>query len=89
MGEQLLARTGYGEAAQEGTRAKDAPAGQQGISAGILLAQELEQCLFYYKEFWRENSKEGDLLKVSDVFFWYADMLRGTEGTPCTKVCGK
>ncbi len=89
VGEQLLARTGCGEAAQEEPRAKDALAGQQGISAGILLAQELEQCLFYYKEFWRENSKEGDLLKVSDVFFWYADMLRDTEGTPCTKVCGK
>lgn len=43
---------------------------------GDALAKELEQCLFYYKRDWRQNSKEGDLEKISDVFFWYADRLR-------------
>lgn len=45
------------------------------------LADELEQCLFYYKKYWRENSKEGDLAKISDVFFWYADLIRSHKGT--------
>lgn len=40
------------------------------------LADELEESLFYYKKYWRENSKEGDLAKISDVFFWYADLMR-------------
>lgn len=44
---------------------------------GMTLASELERCLHYYQKLWRENSKEGDLMKVSEVFFWYADLLRG------------
>lgn len=40
------------------------------------IAEELEWCLYHYKEYWRKNSKEGDLAKISDVFFWYADLLR-------------
>lgn len=66
VGEYLFVREG------------DAPAWPGGSQ---MLAKELEQCLFYYKEFWRENSREGDLAKVSDVFFWYADLLRQTGQT--------
>ena len=43
-----------------------------------MLAGELEECLYHYKAYWRENSREGDLARVSDVFFWYADLLRDT-----------
>ena len=45
-----------------------------------MLAGELEECLYYYKAYWRENSREGDLARVSDVFFWYADLLRDGSG---------
>lgn len=65
---------------QDGMRtqeqANDIPVSGQNAGKGAMLAKELEQCLFHYKGFWRENSKEGDLAKVSDVFFWYADLLR-------------
>lgn len=60
-------------------QAEDAAARLQNTGRGAMLAKELEQCLYHYKEFWRENSKEGDLSKVSDVFFWYADLLREEE----------
>ncbi len=43
---------------------------------GMELASELENCLHFYQEVWRENSKEGDLPRISEVFFWYADILR-------------
>nr|WP_300679806.1 glycoside hydrolase family 20 zincin-like fold domain-containing protein [uncultured Acetatifactor sp.] len=43
---------------------------------GAAVAAGLERCLHYYQRLWRENGKEGDLMKVSDVFFWYADILR-------------
>ena len=43
---------------------------------GASAAADLERCLHYYQKLWRENGKEGDLMKVSDVFFWYADILR-------------
>ncbi len=45
-----------------------------------MLAGELEECLYHYKAYWRENSREGDLARVSDVFFWYADLLRDGSG---------
>lgn len=88
VGEYLLARMGGLPAGQGRVRAEqmpvwqdearreDVPTGWQNAGRGAMLAQELEQCLYYYKEFFRENSKEGDLAKVSDVFFWYADLLR-------------
>ncbi len=47
---------------------------------GRLLADELERCLYHFKVSWRENSKEGDLSKISDVFFWHADLLRKEKG---------
>lgn len=40
------------------------------------VAADLERCLHYYQQLWRENSKEGDIMKISEVFCWYADMLR-------------
>lgn len=43
---------------------------------GAALAADLERYLHYYQRLWRENGKEGDLMKVSDVFFWYSDILR-------------
>lgn len=43
---------------------------------GADLASELERCLHYYQGLWRENSKEGDLKRISEVFCWYADLLR-------------
>lgn len=43
---------------------------------GAAVAADLERCLHYYQQLWRENSKEGDLMKISDVFCWYADVLR-------------
>lgn len=46
---------------------------------GMTLASDFERCLHYYQRLWRENSKEGDLMKVSEIFFWYADLLRKTE----------
>lgn len=43
---------------------------------GREIAGRLERCLHYYQQIWRENSKEGDIGKISEVFFWYADILR-------------
>lgn len=51
-----------------------AAAGQDGFA----LAQELENCLHHYQNQWRENSKEGDLPRITEVFCWYADLLRKT-----------
>ncbi len=42
----------------------------------LALASRLERCLHHYQELWRANSKEGDLGKITDVFCWYADVLR-------------
>ncbi len=43
---------------------------------GPEIASELERCLHYYQNLWRENSKEGDIVEISKVFCWYADALR-------------
>lgn len=40
------------------------------------LASELETCLHHYQKLWRSNSKEGDLGHITEVFCWYADLLR-------------
>lgn len=45
---------------------------------GMEIAARLERCLHYYQQIWRENSKEGDIGKISDVFCWYGDVLRKT-----------
>lgn len=46
---------------------------------GPEIAARLERCLHYYQQLWRENSKEGDLMRISEVFCWYADLLRKEE----------
>ena len=43
---------------------------------GQEIAEALERCVHYYQKLWRENSKEGDIMKITDVFCWYADLLR-------------
>lgn len=43
---------------------------------GKEIAARLERCLHYYQQSWRENSKEGDIGRISEVFCWYADVLR-------------
>ncbi len=50
--------------------------GIRDLKEGAELACELERCLYHYKKNWRENSKEGDLSKIEDIFCWYADRLR-------------
>ena len=44
--------------------------------SGVQLAAELETWFYYYKQEWRKVSREGDLARISEVVFWYADMLR-------------
>ena len=41
------------------------------------LAARLETWYMSYKELWRGTSKEGDLHHLSEIIFWYADLLRG------------
>lgn len=43
------------------------------------LAGQLENWFMAYKEVWRESSREGDLHHISEIVFWYADLLRGRE----------
>lgn len=47
---------------------------------GRALAQKLETGLYYYRKQWMDNSKYGDLGRITDVFCWYADLLRKTAG---------
>lgn len=41
------------------------------------LAGRLENWYMFYKEVWRSTGKEGELHHISDIVFWYADLLRG------------
>lgn len=41
------------------------------------LASRLETWYMYYKDLWRSTSKEGNLHHISEIIFWYADLLRG------------
>lgn len=43
------------------------------------LASRLETWYMTYKELWRSTSKEGDLHHISEIVFWYADLLRSRE----------
>ncbi len=56
------------------SRMKDGKAGEG--QDGFALAERLENCLYRYKKQWLENSKQSDLEKVAEVFYWYADLLR-------------
>ncbi len=44
--------------------------------APAALAARIERIAHTYQRLWRENGKEGDLGRLCDVFFWYADRLR-------------
>lgn len=46
------------------------------ISA-FALAERLEKWFMAYKEVWRESGKEGELSRIAEIVFWYADFLRG------------
>lgn len=41
------------------------------------LAGRLEYWFMAYKEQWRKCSREGDLHRIAQIVFWYADCLRG------------
>lgn len=41
------------------------------------LADRLETWYMSYKRLWRSTSKEGELHHISEIVFWYADLLRG------------
>lgn len=40
------------------------------------LAAALETWMYEYKEVWREDSKESELYRIEEVFYWYSDLLR-------------
>lgn len=40
------------------------------------LAGELEKWMYEYKKVWRESSRESELYRIEEVFYWYADALR-------------
>jgi hypothetical protein len=40
------------------------------------LAGELEKWLYDYKKLWRTVSRESELYRIEEVYFWYADYLR-------------
>ena len=46
-------------------------------TACAALAGRLETWFMKYKASWRSISKEGDLHHISEIVFWYADILRG------------
>ncbi|MDE5590378.1 MAG: hypothetical protein K2J60_14765, partial [Acetatifactor sp.] len=43
------------------------------------LAERLENWFMAYKALWRSASREGDLHRIEEIVFWYADLLRGRE----------
>lgn len=49
------------------------------LNHGEELAGKLERCLQFFKELWRKVGKEAELTRVSEVFFWYADLLRNVD----------
>lgn len=45
------------------------------------LAERLEKWFMAYKEIWRRIGKEGELPRVAEIVFWYADLLRGRKSS--------
>lgn len=43
------------------------------------LAERLENWFMAYKVLWRSAGREGDLHRIEEIVFWYADLLRGRE----------
>lgn len=54
---------------------------QQGTipKSGMELAADLERCLHTYQNLWRRSGKEAGLGRITEVFCWYADVLRDAE----------
>jgi len=44
-----------------------------------MLAEELENWLYHYKEIYRSVSRESELSRIQEIIIWYADYLRGKE----------
>lgn len=42
-------------------------------------ASALEWWFMHFKDMWRKTGREGDLHRISDIVFWYADVLREKE----------
>ncbi len=55
---------------------------------GMELADRLERAFWTYQAVWRENSKEGDIQRIADIFYWYADLLRDDYRTKCGNSIG-
>jgi len=45
----------------------------------LILAVDLEYWFKDYKELWRSHCKEGELYRIQNIIFWYADLLRDLE----------
>ena len=74
-GMELLALTGSFVGEKEfGTK------GAQEVSKGVL-AQRLEEWFYDYKALWRSTSRESELYRIQNVVYWYADLLRGADGS--------
>ena len=74
-GIELLALTGSFVGEKEfGTK------GAQEVSKGVL-AQRLEEWFYDYKALWRGTSRESELYRIQNVVYWYADLLRGADGS--------
>lgn len=43
---------------------------------GGKLAADLETWFYYFKELWREGSKESELVRIQHIIDWYCDYLR-------------
>lgn len=69
-----LEEAGHGRA-EEGMR----PEGVFGTQACFGLAERLEIWFMHYKALWRSVSLESELNRISEIVFWYADLLRGRE----------
>ena len=47
---------------------------------GTYLAAQLEHWMYAYKSNWRKDSKESELYRIEQVFYWYSDLLRNRCG---------
>ncbi|MCD7944217.1 MAG: family 20 glycosylhydrolase [Clostridia bacterium] len=51
-------------------------AGEFDKRTGTRIAARLEGLLYRYGELWRRDGKEGDLRYITEIFAWYADIMR-------------
>jgi HEPN domain-containing protein len=52
---------------------------QELIVDPLTLASNLEYWFMDYKKLWRSQSKEGELYRIQEIVFWYADCLRSLD----------